>query len=87
MPPDDHADAGRQVPSIAFADNGHGIAPEIRGRILSRSSRPSPPARAPGLGLSTVKTIVDSHQGYIAVESALRQGTTFQIYLPAAERS
>jgi signal transduction histidine kinase len=70
---------------IAFADNGRGIAPEIRGRIFEPFFTTKPAGQGTGLGLSTVKTIVDSHQGYIAVESEVDRGTTFQIYLPAAD--
>ncbi len=38
-----------------------------------------------GLGLATVYSIINSHNGYIAVESTLDKGTTFHIYLPAAD--
>jgi CheY-like chemotaxis protein len=38
-----------------------------------------------GLGLATVYTVINSHNGYIEVESDRGKGTTFCIYLPAVE--
>lgn len=35
-----------------------------------------------GLGLAIVKHIVDAHQGTVAVESRMDQGTTFTVFLP-----
>ncbi len=35
-----------------------------------------------GLGLATVRTIVEAHGGALCVKSRPEQGTTFQIYLP-----
>lgn len=44
-------------------------------------------ARGVGLGLSIAESIAKAHDGYIEVESALKQGTTFRVYLPANHRS
>ncbi len=38
-----------------------------------------------GLGLTASYAIVKNHNGYIAVDSVVGQGTTFDVYLPAAE--
>jgi CheY-like chemotaxis protein len=40
-----------------------------------------------GLGLATVYSIVRKHQGHIAVESRLGQGTEFHLWLPAAAQA
>jgi signal transduction histidine kinase/ActR/RegA family two-component response regulator len=39
-----------------------------------------------GLGLATVYGIIKAHEGYLLCSSEPGQGTTFRIYLPAAER-
>ena len=39
-----------------------------------------------GLGLTTVYTIIQRHDGIITVESAPGEGATFEIYLPAASQ-
>lgn len=39
-------------------------------------------AQGSGLGLNVVKTVVEEHQGQIAVESEPQRGTTFSLRLP-----
>jgi len=39
-----------------------------------------------GLGLSIAYSVTKSHNGYIAVDSRLGEGTTFRIYLPSTGR-
>ncbi len=73
---------------IDVADQGIGIPPDEVDRLFQRFVRASN-ARisgrpGTGLGLSVVKAIVELHRGRVTVDSALDQGTTFSIHLPAA---
>lgn len=78
------AEGGQVI--LQVTDNGPGIAPTDQPRIFEKFFRgENVPDNVPGsgLGLSIVKSIVDNHQGRIWVESALGQGSTFFVVLPA----
>ena len=74
---------------IDVADSGIGIPPDEVARLFGPFIRGSNARVAglpgTGLGLSIVKTLVEMHGGYIKVESALNEGTTFSVFLPAQE--
>ena len=65
-----------------IADDGPGIPEEIRRRIFDPYVSSKSLGR--GLGLATVRTIVEAHGGGIAVESRPGLGTTFRIFLPVS---
>jgi heavy metal sensor kinase len=72
---------------VDVKDTGIGISPEARQLIFERFYR-SDPSRAAeglhaGLGLAIVKGYVDLMGGKIDVESAVGQGSTFRLRLPA----
>ncbi|HSO20762.1 MAG TPA: ATP-binding protein, partial [Desulfosarcina sp.] len=67
---------------LAVADTGHGIDQAIIDRIFEPYFTTKGPAEGTGMGLSMVHGIVKGHEGYIAVHSALGEGTTFHVYIP-----
>lgn len=79
---------------LAVADEGPGIAPEDLPRVYDRFWRgmagnggSASRERRTGLGLAIVRQIVESHRGQVAVFSELGVGSTFVMWLPAANRT
>jgi PAS domain S-box-containing protein len=72
---------------LSITDKGCGIAPDAINRIFDPYFTTKPTGEGTGLGLSTVHGIVKDHGGIIKVYSELGAGTTFQIFLPAADAS
>jgi PAS domain S-box-containing protein len=70
--------------SVAIADTGTGIPPEIVERIFEPFFTTKPAGKGTGLGLSTVLGIIKSHGGLVEVQSQIGVGSTFAVYLPAA---
>jgi signal transduction histidine kinase len=68
---------------IEVADNGEGIDPGHYSRIFAPDFTTKPPGKGTGLGLASVKTMVDGYGGRIDFHSKKGQGSTFRVYLPA----
>lgn len=78
---------GRRVIRIAVTDEGQGIPSDDLPFIFERfykadKARTRGTSGGTGLGLSIVKNIIDAHQGTVAAQSTVGQGTTFTIMLP-----
>lgn len=67
---------------ISVTDDGSGIDPELRARILEPFFTTRLKEGGSGLGLSVVHGIVTDHAGRIEIESAVAGGTRFSIQLP-----
>jgi len=71
---------------LSVIDNGSGMD----GRTLQRLFEPffttKEIGQGTGLGLATVRGIVQQHQGWVEVESRVGQGSSFRVYLPALGR-
>ena len=69
---------------FAIADQGIGIVPQYLDKIFDPYF--STKQKGSGLGLATAYSIIKYHSGHIQVESRMGVGTTFYIYLPAADK-
>jgi signal transduction histidine kinase len=70
------------VCALVFADTGPGIPVEVRDRLFTPFVTTK--ARGTGLGLATVKRLVEAHEGNISIESPDAGGTRITIRLPLA---
>ena len=67
---------------VKVTDNGIGISKEDRKRIFKPFFQAMDNKPGTGIGLSIVKSIVESHNGCIEVESEINKGSSFIVTLP-----
>ena len=78
-----YLEAGRV--NIMVRDHGCGIPKSLRQRIFEPFFTTRGEDGGSGLGLSTVRSIIDSHGGSLGLESVAGQGSTFLVSFPALE--
>jgi two-component system NtrC family sensor kinase len=67
---------------VVVRDDGMGIPPEIRDRLFEPFLTTKETGRGVGLGLAISQSILERHNGTIAVQSEVGRGTTFTVRLP-----
>jgi len=69
---------------IAVADNGPGLAPEMKANVFERfSAKGRSGARAgAGLGLALVNRFLELHDGWVEIETSTDGGTLVRCHLP-----
>jgi two-component system phosphate regulon sensor histidine kinase PhoR len=82
---------GKPMLRLSVRDFGPGISREHLPRLTERFYRVDAAASrakgGTGLGLAIVKHIVNRHQGTLAIDSELGQGSTFTILIPAVNET
>jgi signal transduction histidine kinase len=78
------ATAAADMVEVAVADCGPGIPEADMEHLFDRFGRPGPSAAGLGVGLWTVRELLEAMAGTIRVERNHRGGSTFRIDVPAA---
>jgi two-component system, cell cycle sensor histidine kinase and response regulator CckA len=85
IPPKSDRKPGRFL-RLSVTDTGSGMDTAIISRLFEPFFTTKDIGKGMGLGLATVRGMVNQHQGWIEVESKLGRGTTFDIYFPATDQ-
>ena len=72
---------------ISIRDTGCGIPDDMIEKIFDPFFTTKEVNEGTGMGLSTVRGIVDFHNGFITVDSKVDVGTTFDLYLPIEDEA
>jgi two-component system, cell cycle sensor histidine kinase and response regulator CckA len=74
----------RRYVVVDVADTGIGMSADVAARLFEPFFTTKEHGKGTGLGLATAYSIVHEAGGWIDVETAEGQGTTFRVYLPVA---
>ncbi|MDH5474292.1 MAG: ATP-binding protein [Cyclobacteriaceae bacterium] len=77
----------KQYVHISIEDSGKGMDESVKKRIFEPFYTTKEVGSGTGLGLAISHSIIESHHGFIEVDSTIGVGTTFHIFLPIHENS
>lgn len=86
IPEEKISDDWQSYVRISVTDTGCGMEKDTLARIFEPFFTTKKQGEGTGLGLALAEQIISTHRGHILAESALGQGTTFDIYLPVLEQ-
>ncbi len=81
-----HDAAASRYVKMEMSDTGIGMDEATKARVFEPFFSTKDIGKGTGLGLSVVYGIVESHHGFIEVNSELMRGTTISIYFPVEEQ-
>jgi PAS domain S-box-containing protein len=70
---------------LSISDTGTGMNESTKKRIFDPFFTTKELGKGTGLGLSVVYGVMQSHYGFVSVESEFGQGTTFYLFLPVPQ--
>jgi two-component system cell cycle sensor histidine kinase/response regulator CckA len=70
---------------LRVEDSGTGIPADTLSHVWEPFFTTKDEGKGTGLGLFTVRSIVENHNGFISLKTQPGHGTTFRVFLPAAE--
>lgn len=77
--------AGRPAAKLSLSDTGQGMTKEVQQHLFEPFFTTKEVGHGTGLGMSQVKNFCERANGSVDVRSAVGQGTTVTLLLPAAE--
>jgi PAS domain S-box-containing protein len=77
---------GRYV-EVVVQDNGSGMSGKVLAQAFDPFFTTKGPGKGTGLGLASAYGIVQSHHGWVSIDSSEGQGTTVTVVLPATQGS
>ncbi|EDY15773.1 histidine kinase [Chthoniobacter flavus Ellin428] len=84
-PRDPNTTTTRRYVLFEVRDTGDGIPEHIREKICTSFFTTKAPGKGTGLGLASVRSIVEKHDGVLSLQTQVGRGTTFYVLIPAVE--